>query len=93
MIDRYDFGAVAGSIQLDGRISPVFTGGLSGNLSLSFPNISEGSAVLVQLTPNGFAVSFSSVTFPSGTSFPTAADSFVRITKIGGFLYGEVILP
>ncbi len=93
MIDSYDFNSVAGSLSLDARIAPVFRGALSGNLQVGFSNHVEGQSLLLFLNPNGFAISFGGVSFPSGTTFPTGSDSVVRVTRIAGSLYGEVISP
>lgn len=93
MIDIFDFNAIAGSLTLDARVAVTFRGALSGNLAIGFSNVAENQETYVKVAPNGFAITFGSVTFPTGTTFSTSSDSVVRVTKVSGALYGELLNP
>ncbi len=94
MLDSYNLGSIGGNITPDARAAITFYGSLSDDLIVSAPsNQSEGQQTYLKLSPNGFLITISGVSFPSGTTFPTATDLVVRITKVGGAQYGELLLP
>lgn len=93
MIDIFNFGTVAGGLELDARTAGTFKGVLSGNLSIALNNTVEGASTLLYVDPNSFTPSFTSVTFPTGTTFSTSAVSVVRVTRVNSLLYGELLNP
>lgn len=91
MIDVFNFGTLAGNLALDCRAAKIFKGALSGNLAISFDNLGEGESVLVRVFTGSSSLSFTSVNFLSGITFPTTTTVVVRITMIGTTLCGELV--
>ena len=93
MLEIFDFNSVGGSLIVDARAAVTFRGIASANLAIGFSNVAENLSLYVKVDPNSFTVTFGSVTFPTGTTFPTNADIVVRVTKVSGALYGEFLNP